>query len=273
VIPTTTHGLFSDPFFPRLLQGIGEELSRNNLQMVLFAPQSVADENRLELHLAGGRVDAVLLLSLQGSDDLHSRLRARGIPTVVGGRPRGQTEVSFVDVDNHAGGLAATEHLISNGRRRIAHIAGPQTTAAARDRFQGFRAAMWEAGLSADLVEYGDLDRDSGELAMERLLASDLDIDAVFAASDLMAAGALWALQTLGRRVPEDVAIIGFDDSPVARATRPQLSSVRQPIEDMGREMTRLVLRISGAEGWTPRQMILGPELAIRESTVGSGTG
>ncbi len=126
---------------------------------------------------------------------------------------------------------------------------------------------MWNAGLGAELVGYGDLDRDSGEVAMARLLARDFEIDAVFAASDLMAAGALWALQAVGRRVPEDVAIIGFDDSPVAMATRPTLSSVRQPIEDMGREMTRLVLRISGAEGQTPRQMILGPELAIREST------
>jgi DNA-binding LacI/PurR family transcriptional regulator len=235
--------------------------------MVLFAPQSPADESRLEQYLAGGHVDAVLLFMQHESDRLHARLQARGIPMVVGGRPNGQSEVSFVDVDNHAGGQAATQHLIEKGRRRIAHIAGPPTAPAARDRFQGFRAAMWNAGLGAELVEYGDLGRDSGEVAMARLLDRDDELDAVFVASDLMAAGALWALQTLGRRVPDDVAIIGFDDSPVAMATRPTLSSVRQPIEDMGREMARLVLRISGAEGQIPRQMILGPELAIRESS------
>ena len=103
---------------------------------------------------------------------------------------------------------------------------------------------------------------------MGRLLAMAGESDAVFAASDAMAAGAMWALQVLGRRVPDDVAVIGFDDSPLAAATQPPLSSVRQPIEDMGREMARLVLSLSAVRGQSSRQMVLGPELSVRESTV-----
>ncbi len=235
--------------------------------MVIFAPQAETEIERLERYLAGGHVDAVLFLALHEFDALPSRLRARGIPIVFGGKPRQPFDVSFVDVDNHAGGRAATEHLIEQGRRKIAHIAGPRGVRAATDRLQGFREAMWNAALRSDLVEYSGLDRDDGELAMERLLASGLEIDAVFAASDAIAAGAMWALQILGRRVPDDVAVIGFDDSPIAAATQPPLTSVRQPVENMGREMAKLVLDRPAVGGRAPQQMILTPELTVREST------
>jgi DNA-binding LacI/PurR family transcriptional regulator len=270
LVPEPTSRLFSDPSLPRLLSAIGRELSASGMQMVLFAPQSSADLERLEQYLAGGHVDAVLLLALHDSDSLPARLQARGIPMVFGGRPRGTVHASYVEVDNQAGGRAATEHLVAQGRRRIAHIGGPERGHAARERFQGFREAMWNAGLRSDLVEHGEFDRDSGELAMARLLATFHDLDAVFAASDAMAAGAMWALQVLGRRVPADVAVIGFDDSPIAAATQPPMSSVRQPVEDMGREMARLALSLSAVRGQAAQQMVLAPELALRESTVGA---
>src|SRR5438067_10858711 len=124
VVPEPGSRLFIDPLLPRLLRGIGEELSANGLQMVLFSPQSPADVQRLEVYLAGGHVDAVLLLTLHESDALPARLQARGIPTVFGGRPRGSIEVSFVDVGNHAGGRTATERLNEQGRRVLAHYSG-----------------------------------------------------------------------------------------------------------------------------------------------------
>ena len=270
LVPEPSSQLFGDPMLARLLGAIGEELSGKGLQMVLFAPQSARDIERLEQYLAGGHVDAVLLLALHESESLPARLQARGIPMVFGGRPRAALQASYVDVDNHAGGRSATHHLVVQGRRRIAHIAGPLDGPAARQRLQGYREALWNAGLRSDLVERGAFDRDSGELAMARLLATQDDIDAVFAASDAMAAGAMWALQVLGRRVPDDVAVIGFDDSPIAMATQPPLSSVRQPVELMGREMAKLALSMSAVHGQSPRQMVLDPELALRESTVGS---
>jgi DNA-binding LacI/PurR family transcriptional regulator len=267
VVPNPGSRRFGDPLLSRLLQGIANELALNGLQMVLFAPQPETEIARLEQYLAGGHVDAVLFLALHELDSLPSQLRARGIPVVFGGRPRQRIDVSFVDVDNHAGGRTATEHLIEQGRKRIAHIAGPRTVPAASERLQGFREAMWNAALRSDLIEYSGLERDDGEMAMGRLLATGIEIDAVFAASDAIAAGAMWALQILGRRVPDDVAVIGFDDSPIAAATQPPMTSVRQPVEEMGREMAKLVLNHSGARAKTPQQMILGPELAVREST------
>jgi DNA-binding LacI/PurR family transcriptional regulator len=199
-------------------------------------------------------------------------IEATGLPVVYSGKPANRRAAAYVDVDDQAGARIATEHLIEQGRRHIVHIAGPQHAVAASRRLQGFRDAMWNAALRSDLVEHGALDRDSGEMAMSRLLNRTGDIDAVFAASDAMAAGAMWAMQIIGRRVPDDVAIIGFDDSPLAATTSPPLSSVRRPIEDMGREMARLSLEMSrtGAE-LQPRQLSLDPGLAIRESTAVAG--
>lgn len=265
VLPHPTSGLFGDPMLARVLYGIGEELSARDLQMVLFAPQSDADHRRLEQYLAGGHVDAVLVVALDGRHALIERVRSHGIPVVFGGRPHDGEPITFVDVDDHAAGRVATEHLIDVGRRHIAHLAGPPGHRAASDRLQGFREAMWTAALRADLLEQDALDRDGGELAMHRLLARTHDIDAVFAASDAMAVGAMWALQVIGFRVPDDVAVIGFDDSPIATSTQPALSSVRQPFEEMGRVMARLALN-----GRDPQQVMLGAELALRDSTVSS---
>lgn len=268
VIPQPTSPHFLDPLFPRLLRGIGEALSAQGLQMAVFAPQSALDVDRLEQYLAGGHVDAVLMLNLPEFDTLSVRLQARGIPVVFGGTPC-DPNVSFVDVDNRAGGRTATEHLIEQGRRRIAHIAGPPHLLAASERQHGFRDAMWSAGLRSDLVEHGELDRDGGELAMSRLLARTDHVDAVFCASDEMAAGAMWAAQVVGRRIPDDLAIIGFDDLPLAAATQPALSSVRQPIERMGHEMTRMLLGMLAGGSHAPQQVTIGPELVVRGSTAG----
>jgi DNA-binding LacI/PurR family transcriptional regulator len=271
VVPEPGSAHFSDPVFPGLLRGIGGELAANGLQMVLFAPNSHADVRRLEQYLAGGHVDAVILLTMPESEAFPEVLRSRGMPVVLGCRPRRGLDLSFVDVDHRAGGRRATEHLIAQGRRRIAHVAGPDHIPSASDRTKGFRDAMWNAALRSDLVEHSNLDRDSGEVAMSRLLSRVDDIDAVFVASDAMAAGAMWAVQVLGRRVPDDVAIIGFDDSPIAAATRPTLSSVRRPIEKMAREMARLVVEMSEDGGMASEQLVLEPALTLRESTYVAG--
>lgn len=235
--------------------------------MVLFAPQP-DDLNQLEQYLSGGHVEAVIFMRGSTSDGLPGRLRSLGMPVVYGGRPLHDRDASFVDVDNHVGGRRATEHLLEQGRRRVAHIAGPHEVGWASDRLQGFREAMWNAALRSDLIEHGNLDRDSGEVAMSRLLNQAENIDAVFAATDAMAAGAMWAMQILGRRVPDDVAIIGFDDSPLAAATQPPLSSMRRPIEEMGREMARLIVNMAGGRAnGAPQRLILDPALAVREST------
>lgn len=268
VIPEPTAQLFGDPFFPRVLRGIGEVLAEEEMQLVLLMPQVRADAVRAEVYLAAGHVDGVLLISLHGSDPLPEDLRARGIPVVVGGRPP-SAGITYVDVDNQRGAGMAVQHLLANDRRHVATIAGPQDMPAGADRLAGYHEALGSAGLPVDerLVEIADFSLEGGRSAMERLLARAPGVDAVFVASDLMAMGALSALQTAGRRVPEDVAVVGFDDSPLAAQAHPQLSSVRQPIEEMGREMARLLSRMVASRDRAARRVILATELVVRASS------
>lgn len=268
VIPEPTALLFGDPFFPRVLRGISEALAEEELQLVLLMPQVRADEVRVEGYLAAGHVDGVLLVSLHGSDPLPEDLRARGIPVVVGGRPP-SAGITYVDVDNQRGAGMAVQHLLANGRRRVATIAGPQDMPAGADRLAGYHEALGTAGLPVDerLVEIADFSLEGGRSAMERLLARAPGVDALFVASDLMAMGALATLQAAGRRVPEDVAVVGFDDSPLAAQAHPPLSSVRQPIEEMGREMARLLNRMIASRDRAARRVILATELVVRASS------
>jgi DNA-binding LacI/PurR family transcriptional regulator len=198
-------------------------------------------------------------------------MTARGIPVVVGGRPPAGTRVSYVDVDNTEGARMAVEHLVTSGRRAIATIAGPSDMSAGLDRVAGYRQALGAAGLPLDdvLTAVADFTQQGGADAMRAILRGRPDIDAVFAASDLMAAGALQVLRAAGRRVPDDVAVVGFDDSPIAATTDPPLTSVRQPIEEMGREMVRLLLDQAARPATVPRKVVLATQLVVRHSSEG----
>ncbi|MDQ0643949.1 DNA-binding LacI/PurR family transcriptional regulator [Microbacterium murale] len=170
----------------------------------------------------------------------------------------------IVDVDNVAAGRAATQHLVDTGRTRIATISGPLTMLASVDRAQGFRDALADAGLTPLAEEEGDYSEASGAEAVRRILASGTP-DAIFVASDLMARGALTAMRSIGLRVPEDVALMGFDDSSVALSTDPPLTTMRQPMYLQGETMTAVLLsRLAGGE---PEKMtILPTELVVRAS-------
>jgi DNA-binding LacI/PurR family transcriptional regulator len=271
VIAEPAGRLFEDPFFPRLLRGIGAALSSRELQLVLLMPQSPHEESRTEHYLSAGHVDGALLVSLHGNDPLPSAMLRRGIPVVVGGRPHAGAGVSYVDVDNVQGARSAVEHLIAGGRRAIATIAGPPDMSAGLDRLVGYRQALEAADHVRDtgLEEVADFTQSGGADAMRRLLAARPDLDAVFAASDLMAAGAIQVLRAANRRVPEDVAVVGYDDSSVAQSTEPPLTSVRQPIEEMGAEMVRLLVEHTARPSAVPRTVILATQLVTRRSSEG----
>ncbi len=271
VITEPTGRLFSDPFFPRLLRGISASLAARDIQLVLLMPASLADSQRTADYLAAGHVDGALLVSLHGDDPLPARIAAAGVPTVVVGRPLRASAASYVDVDNRGGARSAVDHLIAGGRRVIAIISGPTDMVAATDRLTGYRDAVAEANLGPDptLEASADFTQDGGAAAMEHLLSARPDIDAIFAASDLMAAGAMSVLDAAGRRVPEDVAVVGYDDSPVASTARPQLTSVRQPIEEMGHETARLLIDLVEGSDRVPRRVILATELIRRASSAG----
>jgi len=273
VIPEPTSRLFGDPHFPRLIRGVNEELAGRDRQLVLFTPQSKLDEQRLEGHLASGQiVDGLLFVTLHGADPLPARLAGQGVPVVVSGRPLGSVEITYVDVDNLRGGAIAVRHLLAGGRRAITTIAGPQDMVAGQDRLAGYRQAMTDAGLlDRALEEAGDFTQESGHAAMHVLLERRPDLDAVFAASDLMALGAMRALREAGRRVPDDVAVVGFDDSPAAASTEPPLSSVRWPLHEMAREMTRLLLLAIDDRSLLPRGVLLATHLVARASSGAAG--
>jgi DNA-binding LacI/PurR family transcriptional regulator len=272
VVSESEERLFGEPFFAAIVRGVSSALAETGMQLWLAMAQSSAERTLIEPHLTDQHVDGVLLLSLHDDDPLPSTLARRGLPTVLGGRPAHMlngvhSELSFVDNDNAGGARAAVEFLLGRGRRCVAAIAGPQDMAVGVARLRGYRAAMssTNGGATDRLVAYGDFSEASGAAAMERLLHLTPDLDAVFAASDLMAAGALRALHAHGRDVPGDVAVVGFEDSAVARQTQPPLTTVHQAVEGMGREMVRLLLARIG--GGPAHSTVLDTHLVVREST------
>ncbi len=272
VITEPTTKLFGDPFFSPLLKGIYAALAEKSLLLVMLAPQSTRDLALAQSYLLDRHVDGVILASLHGDIQLPARLCDEGIPMVLCGRPPRGVKASFVDSDNRQGAMLAVNHLISLGRRKIATISGNLDMPGAVDRLAGYREALMAAGIPLDptLEEVADYVPDRAHMAMERLLLNHPDVDAVFAASDLMASAAIRVLAQSRRRVPEDVAIIGFDDSPTALVTHPRLSSIRQPIEEMGHETVTVLVREMEDPEETPCQVIFTTELVVRESTVGT---
>ncbi|GAA2418241.1 LacI family DNA-binding transcriptional regulator [Streptomyces glaucosporus] len=270
--------VFSDPFFAQQLRGISRELSSCDTQLVLLLLEERADYDRVGRYLAGGHVDGALMFSLHRDDPLPSMARASGLPTVFGGRPgwpgaEDDPGLLYVDTDNRGGARQAVEHLLERGRRRIAVITGPLDQTSAQDRLDGYRDALGAAEADPALVAHGDFTAEGGERAMAELLDRSPDLDAVFAGSDLMASGALRTLRSRGRRVPEDVAVVGYDDLEPAAWAVPALTTVRQDVQDMGRMMAGLLLRRLGLEpdgvpSGTPLAPVVTPaRLVVRDSS------
>lgn len=266
--------IFSDPFFSRQIRGISKELTAHDTQLVLLLVEDRGDYDRIERYLAGGHVDGALAFSLHTDDPLPALTRRTGTPTVYGGRPGwtpgpGEPDpVPYVDADNRGGARAAVRYLREQGRRRIAHISGPLDQTSAADRLAGYRDAL-PAAADALTVE-GDFTVAGGARAMAELLERAPGLDAVFAANDLMATGALRVLREAGRAVPADIAVVGFDDAEaVAADADPPLTTVRQDIEGMGRLMARLLLAALSAEPdpkTPPAGVVMPVELVRRAS-------
>lgn len=267
ILPESATRVFSDDqFFPGIVRGVSRELEAAEKQLVLIMAGSAASYDRVERYTTGRHVDGVMFASIHGVDPLPGTLARIGIPVVCSGRPmgRGTPPVPYVDVDSVGGAAMAVRHLLDAGRQRIATIAGPQDMVAGVDRLAGYRNELKDSR-HRSIVANGDFTRESGAVAMRQLLEDDPALDAVFVASDLMAHGALRSLREAGRRVPDDVAVVGFDDVEIARYTDPPLTTVRQPIIDIGREMVRQLLRIARGEA-VEEALILPTELVVRES-------
>jgi DNA-binding LacI/PurR family transcriptional regulator len=258
--------VFTDPFFGRVLSGLLRFLRPRGVHPMIILVDT--DEARTQLigDVRQGHVDGIVLVSMNAKDPLPRMIADAELPGVLLARPAEPIPITYVDITQQAGARLAADHLVARGCQRIATISGPQDTSAGADRLIGFREAMARHGCPYVPSVYGRFTRDSGAEAMRLLLAEHSDVDGVFVANDLMAQGAILTLREHGRRVPDDVAVVGFDDSSAALASRPALTTVRQPLEDMAAEMARLLLiRIE-----EPKQgitsVIFDPTLVVRDS-------
>ncbi|ADG75292.1 transcriptional regulator, LacI family [Cellulomonas flavigena DSM 20109] len=266
VVPEPDERVLSDPFFAGTLNGLSTSLADSDIQVVLVIARPGESERTIR-YLRNGHVDGAIVVSHHRDDELDRALLSSRVPNVFVGRPLSASDedVQYVDTDNTEGGRLATQHLIDRGCRRIATIAGPQDMSAGIDRLAGWRQAMDASGLDQSAVVHGDFTITSGAHAARDLLTRFPDVDGIFIASDLMATGALGVLAELGRDVPDDVAVVGYDNLGVAASTTPPLTSVIQPVVAMARAAgARLLDQLHGAP--TAEPLIFAPELVVRAS-------
>ncbi|HWG25014.1 LacI family DNA-binding transcriptional regulator [Actinospica sp.] len=258
--------VFTDPYFGRVVSGLFSVLRPRGLNLVLMFVET--DEMRQQLvgYLRQGHVDGVLLISSHPRDPLPHLLTEAGLPAVLSERPKSPLRISYVDAPQRVGARLAAEHLAARGCRRVATIAGPMDMSAGLDRLAGFREAMAEHGFPEIPAVEGYFTQESGGAAMARLLDEHPDLDGVFAANDLMALGAVTVLHERGRRIPEDVAVVGFDDHHAAMLCRPALTTVHLPVEEMAAEMARLLLDRLDRPELPSAATVFEPTLVVRAS-------
>jgi DNA-binding LacI/PurR family transcriptional regulator len=233
----------ADPYLSSMTVAASQSLVGTGMHLVVMMAQNGEEHAELANYVRAGHVDGVMLLSVHDDDPLPQQLLRAKIPMVLGGRPLNALEgCSYVDVDSRGGARAVARRFLEAGRTRLTTIAGPMDMTAGVDRLNGFRAALRELGHPPPAVAYGSFTRASGEEAMRTLLRQEPDLDAVFVASDMMAIGAMSALKESGRHVPDDVAVIGFDDVELSRHTHPALTTIHQPIAEQSRLLVEMLV-------------------------------
>jgi LacI family transcriptional regulator len=267
VLPRTVSSFFTDPYFPRLTQGVAQACNQHNLTLGLFILASKEDEERVFPRLSRqGLLDGVIVQTAQKGDKLISRLISSNFPLIVAGRPFSTSGVSYIDVDNVQASQQAVTHLIRLGYKRIGTITGMMNSTAGIDRQEGYERAIREQGWQVDpsLIVEGDFSEESGYNAMKKLLPAKPD--AIFSASDTMAVGAIRAVNEAGLNIPGDIAMIGFDDLPVASLADLKLTTVRQPIIQFGAQAVEALLDLIENGIKPTRRIIMDTELIIRDS-------
>lgn len=268
VVPHEYHVFFNDPYyFPTLLEGVSGTATDRDYAMLLWIRQSGEDEGIFYRRiLQNGLMDGVVIASASTQNPLVTYLLEMNIPLAMVERPGiHDDKVSYVTIDNISATHAVTEHLINSGRRRIALVAGSLDNMDGRERLESFQVSMRDAGLPDDLIVNGDFQRVTAYEVTKTLL--DKDIDAIFACSDMMAQGVYTALQEAGRHIPDDIAVVGFDDLPTAVHLSPPLTTVRQPLCEKGAAATGLLLDQIEGKQLEARHIVLPTTLIVRESS------
>jgi DNA-binding LacI/PurR family transcriptional regulator len=266
--PHTAEALLGNPWSGEALHGIAEELRRWQFHLLLYG-FSDPDSHDVSA-FTDGRVDGLVVLAPYVDDALPARLVAAGFPTaIVGSRAFGGPRMVWVDMDNVGGARLATKHLLRLGHRRIAHLRGPLGSSDASDRQAGYEAAMREAGVEIPpgyVMEAGYGERE-GRNAARELLKVKPRPTAVFTANDMVALGTMQVCEDMGLHVPADVAVVGFDDMPVCEFTRPRLTSIRQPMQEMGRVAASMLLTMVTKGTRPPRSSrVIPAKLVVRET-------
>lgn len=268
VVPASDAQGQSGPFTAAPIRAATRVIFDAGQQPVLLLDEG-RDTERLVRHLSAGHVDAAVVILLYESTRLDQVLADVPIPVAHVGRPSSERSADgwFVEADQAGGGRQAAETLLAAGRRRLATLAGPDHFGPGRERLQGFADRCREAGVDPGPRVPGEYELEAGTRAAEELLRQRPDVDGIFATSDLVAAGALRALAAAGRRVPDDVAIVGFDDTVVAATSDPPLTSVRQPFDELGTRAARLALALLAGTAEGPRRQVVPTTVTVREST------
>jgi len=266
VIPMGVSALFTDPYFPILIQGVSSACNSREYSVMLWLAEPEYERRMIRQIMYSGLVDAVIVSSMLLNDSLVQALGDGDLPFMLVGRHPTDAHASYVDADNLGGAREAVTHLLRMGRTRVATITGPQNMIAGTDRLAGYLAALRDRAVVSDpgLIVEGDFTEAGGYRAMQQLLTRRPD--AVFVASDMMAIGALRVLREAGLRVPEDVAIVGFDDVPQAARTEPPLTTVRQPVYRLGAIAVDSLLDLIDHQDSSPRRIVLPTELVVRAS-------
>lgn len=269
VIPTGVTALFTDPYFPRLIEGITSMCNALDHSVMLWLAEPEYERRMIRQVLQGGLIDGVILASALVGDPMLEAMRKRGLPFILVGRHVIDSMVSYVDVENRKAAIEIVSYLMRLGYSRVATVTGPRNNIAGADRLEGYLAALQKHKIAPDpnLIVEGDFTEESGYTGMQKLLP--FAPDAVFIANDTMAVGALRALRQAGKRVPDDVAIVGFDDMPFAANTDPPLTTVRQPVHRLGALAAETLIDLIGDSQAQPRRILLPTEMVLRASCGG----
>jgi LacI family transcriptional regulator len=261
------------PWMGDVLQGVADVLEAKGYGLLLNTMNRGADSlTQFARHVSANAFDGLLLIEPPDTLSYISSLHESGLPVVMiddRGHHRGFASVA---TSNRAGAAEAARHLVAIGRTNLAIVTGPAEFGCTKERTEGFCSVLGEAGLHVDhqMVVEGDFTRDGGRAAFQPIVDSGLPLDGVFAQNDLMAVGVLDALREAGRKVPDDVAVIGFDDIPIAAHTQPSLTTVRQPSREMGEAAARMLLANLGGEPLPAAPHIIPTSLVLRDSAPSS---
>lgn len=272
MIPSVGGFVFDDSFyFPTLLHGVSEVTNPRDYAMLLWMGVEKSDSGRFSRRVLNNRLmDGLIIASPETDSPLLEQMLQSGVTFVVTERTGyREDEISYVTIDNIQAAKTAVDHLIGLGRRRIATITGHLNNVDSLDRLAGYRLALEGAGLPYDenFIRNGRFVLDGGYQAMMSLL--ECQPDAVFIHTDQMAMGALQALRHAGVRIPDDLALVGFDDLPSSRNSIPMLTTVRQPVQQKGFLAAGLLIDLIEEKVSSPQQIVLPTELVIRETCGG----